>query len=381
MLHLNSKVDRPDFAKFRREVESVLEKTGIQLKDSVQEKYREVVEKHEYLKKSIEYRYGMEDLASPVKLKNYLLSLNNKAIADAIFDKKTKKHSTNKEALNKLVALNFQLGEDILAYRNSDSIRKAFKKLVESLDENNKIRPQVVFTETNRLIYEKPGLMNIAKDVLRETLIAPEKDEFLVSVDVKSQEPLIVANMLGIADLIGLEDFYETVVEKATGLKSITEKQRQQIKGAHNAIAYGAGEKEIIRICKNLDGKKIYDFYNSFKEFKEHKKKCEHFARRGVKTSFTLFDTEITSAGYGYLVGTLMNAPMQGTASDINCLLALNFLENKPEGMEMYFPRVDEVIIRVKNNIENYEEILLDLFEHQVDDWKPFHVKVQRLGA
>lgn len=87
-----------------------------------------------------------------------------------------------------------------------------------------------------------------------------------------------------------------------------------------------------------------------------------------------------------------MDIPIQGTGSDILALLVYHFdeemfdrgLENK---IMLYFTRKDELVIEVDKAYvdevgkEKVFSILADVFEHRIDDWAPFKVKISEVGV
>jgi hypothetical protein len=53
--------------------------------------------------------------------------------------------------------------------------------------------------------------------------------------------------------------------------------------------------------------------------------------------------------------------------------------------LRLYFTRHDECIIEVskdfedKYTVDGVIDVLTDLFEHRIDDWEPFRVKVEKI--
>ena len=167
--------------------------------------------------------------------------------------------------------------------------------------------------------------------------------------------------------------------------------EKSEFKRAWNALTYGSSKMGINRICKNIDADVIYKYFTGIKEFKQYKKRCKDLADRNINHIETYFGTTV----YGDSIGAglkrqLMDLPIQGTGSDILALLVEHFDEEVSareldEYMDIYYTRHDEIIVEVDSYImDNYsnEEVittLRDIFEHQVDDWEPFMVKIEKV--
>ena len=192
---------------------------------------------------------------------------------------------------------------------------------------------------------------------------------------------------------------------KKTGLIDVTGKieslevrcegvHRMEFKQAWNAMTYGASSFGVDKLCKHIDGKKVYDFFNSIPEFKEYKSKCRKLARNGVQRINTVFGTELyaNEIQTNRLQRVLMDLPMQGTGSDILSLLIKHFdSEVEKRGLvgrlEVYYTRNDEFIIEADKDWlkevgeEGVIKILRDILEHKIDDWISFKVEVGAIDA
>ena len=86
----------------------------------------------------------------------------------------------------------------------------------------------------------------------------------------------------------------------------------------------------------------------------------------------------------------LMDLPIQGTASDILSLLVRHFYDmvnvlGIKDDFFILFTRHDEVIVEVsktyiaENGIEKALAIVKDIFEHTIDNWTSFKLKVEEV--
>lgn len=167
---------------------------------------------------------------------------------------------------------------------------------------------------------------------------------------------------------------------------------RSEFKQAWNAMTYGASRAGIKRMCKHIDGDKVYDYFSKIPQFKEYKSNCNKLVRRGIQAINTFFGTRLYAdvEGQARLRRVLMDLPIQGTGADILSLL-IKHLDNEIEvrGLKgkigLYYTRHDEIIIEVDKQWEEevgkqyVVETLKDILEHQIDDWIPFKVEVERV--
>lgn len=306
------------------------------------------------------------------------------------------KWTSNKEALTELADLGYSEAVDILEYRNINGYVKNIKSMLERVHRDGRIRPRIDLGKTNRINYIEPALMNINRDILWDVVGPRNKtNNVLISVGIKQQEPWILVNMLGIESLREMistgEDLYEQIYYDILSEKP-NEIQRNELKTTWNALTYGASKMAARKMCRTLDGDKVYKYFNDIPEFKEYKKECYVMSKRNEQKAYTYFGTELYAEEYGTkLTRVLMDMPIQGTGADILALLIERF-ENKVHEMEienfmeLYFTRHDELIIEVDREYfdeqgeEKVKNTLRDIFEHQVDDWEPFLVEINRLN-
>lgn len=186
------------------------------------------------------------------------------------------------------------------------------------------------------------------------------------------------------------------VTGKIKGLTfDILPNERKEFKTAWLAMTYSASKQTIVETCKSIDGEMFYDYFMGIPAFKNYRDECKKFARKGYSTSKSVFGTVMSADEWGgssKLARVLMNRPIQGTGADIMAFLIKHTDEEiHSRGLEgkldIYFPRIDELILTVNKEWiseigeDNVEKILKDIYEHQIDDWKPFKVEIKQLGV
>ena len=480
---------------FLRTIEDMISK-GIRIHD-LDDMYMEVLDAVEKKKNEVSAKYDIDNPSSTKQLQEYLRSLHRAEVIGACTFRG--KFTTNAQALEKLSMLGYEIGDDMLELRELDSTRKAIKQLYENIDSENIIRPNVDLGRTFRVKYSKPALLSVPKHMMWD-LIAPREDgQQIWSVDIKNQEPNIIANIKNcqeIKERLGGE-LYEKMFDWCYGPKAkltvvvfncdsvqiidneviakmttrdelyapyrvneqfkydgrsvkaayprcvrcpigkkltlgdlpktikiyvdnlgfveagvvwelpnrgpenlgvfslegtikdiyleLKKEVRKEFKTSWNALTYGQSKQGLIQMCKNIDGEVLWDKFNSIDGLKNWRLSCKKKARLGNGVTVTsYFGTVMEPDGWNQseIARQIMDYEIQGTGADILELLVNNFNNNKPDYMEIYYTRHDELIILVDDGVKTEEEIEADLrklFEHKVDDWKPFEVEVRRV--
>lgn len=326
-------------------------------------------------------------------LKECLNRLVNNDIINAMY--RNGKWTTNKDALAELALKERQDAIDILTYRKAKKYTESVQSFIDALRGDGMVHPEISLGKTNRVNYSNPALMNIPKQLLWNMVGPRRPGNMLISVDIKQQEPWIMINQLKIANLRALletnGDLYEQVFVEIFDRKP-EPIERKELKTAWNAMTYGASIKGVRAQCKNIDGDKVFKYFNGIPEFKQYKSKCSKLSKQRVQTATTYFGTKLyaDSVEPSKLQRILMDIPIQGTGADILALLVKHFDEEIEEqglsGMiSVYYTRHDEVILEVQQELvkelgeEKLFELVQDIFEHKVDDWEPFKVEIKEV--
>lgn len=168
--------------------------------------------------------------------------------------------------------------------------------------------------------------------------------------------------------------------------------ERKEFKTAWNALSYGASMMGIKAMCKSINGELIYRFFNGLESYKVYKKKIDGLVKKGYNSVNTVFNNYVSTSETEpkALKRALLDLPIQGTGADILSVLIKHFEEEVEkrgiaDKMFIYFTRHDELVIEVKKDfdeIENVEAILRDILEHQIilnsGEWVPFKVEVDK---
>lgn len=155
---------------------------------------------------------------------------------------------------------------------------------------------------------------------------------------------------------------------------TLTNEAREEVKDVWNLLAYGGSLASAKALCSEIDGSVLVDHIKT--ELRLSRKIDEDEAHQ------TYFGTSLVSdKKVGYR--SVRNRIIQGTGADLMALLIERFYsEKRPEGVDIYLTRYDELVIEIPmsffdiNGGKGVIDFLTDIFEHQVDDFTPFKVSV-----
>lgn len=391
MYYINSSTDKPNISNMLNIIINKVRVRGIKIKD-VSQMRGEIQQQLDEITTDINCLTGINNPRSPKQVKEYFESLTD---ADTIKFCRDDKDNiiTDKASLISLADLGRQDAILILKHRKLASKLNVLKQLVS--DKLNIIRPNVSLLLSNRINYTEPALMNIHKEVLWY-VIKPfdEEKNNLWSVDIKNQEPHIMAYFLNIPQIKSIladnnsKGLYESLFEIIYPDEEFTQTKRNEFKTAWNALSYGCGSNTVRNTLKQLDYKKVVNYFKSLSGMKLHKARCKKIANSGRNTITTYFGTELESDKVGNeLVRSLMDLAIQGTGADILALLIEHFYKWKESNangslIDIYFTRHDELILEVSKELPDdiVCNILSDIFVHKIDDWQEFSIKIKKIN-
>jgi len=250
-------------------------------------------------------------------------------------------------------------------------------------------------TEINKI----NELTNKISSIMPKTIRAGLNDNSAVDIELNN---IGEAEYREIADYIIGQLTGSGLVEitrkfKNGALKVIpTDQERREFKISWLAISYGASVFGIEKICKTIDGKRVYNYITTINGLRDYRKAISSLANKGVTTIGTIFGTVLdaemkvnkrSQASVNRLKRILLDLPIQGSCAEILALLVERFNTYTKENglddkMKIYYTRHDELIIEVAHGTEDkleIESLLREILEFQIDDWVPFKVEVTRL--
>ncbi len=214
MYNINSKEDKPDIGYMVNRVKESMN-VGIKLGDVGSLYSRFLGVQNEIGNKIIE-EYGIQNPNSGVQVIEFLKRQKNVDIYEVccVGDKWT----SNKDALLQLRNMGYDFADNILDYRKMKKYAESIKSMLDAVDKDGLVRPNLTLGKTNRINYVNPALMNIPKKLLWHIITPRNEGNVLFSIDIKNQEPSILINLLNIEQLkdalISEDGLYESLFKK-----------------------------------------------------------------------------------------------------------------------------------------------------------------------
>lgn len=345
--------------------------------------------------------YGIKNPNSPKQVIEVFKSLARSSapeIETVCCDADTGKWSTKAENLEDLVRLGVPIAGTLMNYRTLSNMRSTITSFESCKDRNGLVHPTISYGKTGRINYSTPALMNVNKKILWHMIEARDADCTLFSIDIKNQEPWILINSLGIEELVNVlnpeKGLYDSIFRQWYSRDFINEVERAEFKQSWNALTYGGTKHGIESRCKILETDILYYNFTHIEELANYKKLCYANGYKNKRVCKTFFGRELECDGArgAALSRQLMDYPIQGTGVDILAFLNTNLSDQAmeygySEMVRPYFFRHDEVIVEVDNVLletvgdAKVLEFLKDTFEHKIDEWVPFNVKITEIAG
>ena len=368
------------------EVLASMESQGILLDvQKLAEESKELEIKIRNLEKEIKELAGEEfNVASPKQLSVILFEK-----MEIRKSKKTKTgYSTATDVLEKLTG-EHPIAQKILDYRELSKLKSTYVDALPDLVNAHSGRIHTIFnqalTSTGRLSSNHPNLQNIpirtqrGKKV-RQAFVAP-KGMKMLSADYSQIELRILAHITQDKGLIEAfnkdRDIHAWTASEifSTSLEKINPDQRRMAKAVNFGIAYGQGVyglSETLQIPRK-EAKEIIENY--FKKFPEVKTYMDETVKQAkdqgyVETLFgrrrylpELFSKNPLQRQFGERAA--INAPIQGTASDLVKMVMLELYEEYPG--EMLLQVHDELIFELpEENIKDHGRRIKEVMENNM---------------
>lgn len=335
-----------------------------------------------------------------LELEKEIYSLSNcefnigspKQLSEILFHKlgiesKTAKNSTNSEVLEELSAQGYKIADKILSWRHITKLNNTYtNSLINVTDHGSRIHTnfQMTITSTGRLSSITPNLQNIPIHSLdglkiREAFVAAENSIF-ISADYSQVELRILAHIADIkplkeAFLNGMDIHLITASEVfELPLSEVTSQLRSQAKAINFGIIYGIsafGLANQLNISRSSAKLYIENYFKKYPGILQYIEKTKNFARNNgfVETLFgrrcyikSINDSN--NAIRSFSERAAINAPIQGTASDIikKAMISLNNeFEKQKLPANILLQVHDELLIETDINSQNKVQELTKL--------------------
>ena len=282
--------------------------------------------------------------------------------------------STDASVLEEL-AKNYELPKHILKYRELEKIRSTYVDgLLPEVSNDSKIHTHynLFGTTTGRLSSEKPNLQNIPNKTelgqqIRDFFISKPSMNFILS-DYSQIELRVLAHLSQDSEMIKILNEENSDIHSETAarifnqpLNDVNSEMRRKAKEVNFGLIYGM---EAFGLSKSLDisqkeAKKLIDAY--FDQFPKVKGFLEDVVSNAEKNTYTKtlfgrtrFIRELASSNFQLKAmgkRIAMNAPIQGTASDIMkiAMIKVRHALNKFENAHLLLQIHDEIVVEAKN--------------------------------
>ena len=292
-------------------------------------------------------------------------------IAGGVKSAKTGKYSTDVDVLEELAESGVVVAEKVLEYRGFAKIKSTYTDVLPTFINKNSGRIHTGYlqtgTSTGRLASSDPNLQNIPVRTedgrkIRQAFVCREGYKIL-SADYSQIELRIIAE---IADITALKkafidgmDIHALTASKVFGIpmEDMTPQIRRSAKAINFGIIYGIssfGLSKQLNISRSEAGDLIKSYYLQFPELKDYMDATTEEAKKNgyVKTFFgrKCFISGINDKNThirNYAVRAAINAPIQGTASDLMRLMMIDMYDYFAS--EMIMQVHDELVFEIRS--------------------------------
>ena len=298
---------------------------------------------------------------------------------------KTGTYSTDSTILENLSLQGHEVAKLVLEWREVSKLRSTYTDAIQQQIDISTKRVHTSYasatTLTGRLSSNDPNLQNIPirteKGKLIRNAFVAEKNYKFVSLDYSQIELRLAAEISKddnfIAAFANEEDIHSSTAKEIFNIteKDLTFEHRRKAKAINFGILYGISPYGLAKQLSitNSDAKKyIENYFLKFPKIKDYMDYQINFAKVNNYVE-TIFGRRCNIKGIndknfavrGFAERQSINAPIQGTASDIIKLSMIELykhIENKKLNAKMLLQVHDELIFEIKNN-EIEESIII----------------------
>ncbi len=304
---------------------------------------------------------------------------------------KSGNYSTGVEVLEELASQGCEICEKILMWRHYSKLKNTYTDVLPTMiDRESRIHTTYsnTYVISGRLSSSNPNLQNIpirteAGSKIRSAFVAREGCK-LISADYKQAELRIIANYQDVKKLkeffLAGKDIHTTTASKVFKVPEpdVTSAMRSVAKAINFSIIYGTSAYGLAKRTNssNVEAKEYLDnYFETYPEIKQYIQNTKEFVSKNNYVT-TMFGRKINidMAGSKPIVRSMLerlaiNAPIQGTASDIikKAMIALN---KELEGFKskMILQIHDELVLECPiEEIEEVSKILRKVMENVID--------------
>lgn len=297
--------------------------------------------------------------------------------------------STDASVLEEL-SKDYELPKIILKYRELEKIRSTYVDgLIPEVTDDSKIHTHfnLFGTATGRLSSEKPNLQNIPNKTdlgqqIRDFFIVEPSKKFVIS-DYSQIELRVLAHLSKDSDMTSIlkdkdSDIHSETASRIfdTKLSEVTSDMRRKAKEVNFGLIYGMeafGLSKSLNISQKEASELIASYFNQFPKIKGFLDGVVVQAEADTYTTTLLgrkrYIRELSSSNFQVKAAgrrIAMNAPIQGTASDIMkiAMIKVSNRLNKIDGANLLLQIHDELIVETDEvNLDKVKAIVTQEME------------------
>ena len=297
--------------------------------------------------------------------------------------------STDASVLEEL-SKDYELPKIILKYRELEKIRSTYVDgLIPEVTDDGKIHTHfnLFGTATGRLSSEKPNLQNIPNKTdlgqqIRDFFIVEPSKKFVIS-DYSQIELRVLAHLSKDSDMTSIlkdkdSDIHSETASRIfdTELSEVTSDMRRKAKEVNFGLIYGMeafGLSKSLNISQKEASELIASYFNQFPKIKGFLDGVVVQAETDTYTTTLLgrkrYIRELSSSNFQVKAAgrrIAMNAPIQGTASDIMkiAMIKVSNRLNKIDGANLLLQIHDELIVETDEvNLDKVKAIVTQEME------------------
>jgi DNA polymerase-1 len=292
--------------------------------------------------------------------------------------------STDASVLEEL-SKDYELPKIILKYRELEKIRSTYVDgLIPEVTDDGKIHTHfnLFGTATGRLSSEKPNLQNIPNKTelgqqIRDFFISEPSKKFVIS-DYSQIELRVLAHLSKDSDMVSIlkdkdSDIHSETAARIfnTKLSDVSSDMRRKAKEVNFGLIYGMeafGLSKSLNISQKEASELITSYFNQFPKIKGFLDGVVNQAEQDTYTTTLLgrkrYIRELSSSNFQVKAAgkrIAMNAPIQGTASDIMkiAMIRVSNKLSKVDGANLLLQIHDELIVETDEfHLKKVKEIV-----------------------
>ncbi|MCB1205937.1 MAG: bifunctional DNA primase/polymerase [Verrucomicrobiae bacterium] len=271
-----------------------------------------------------------------------------------------------------------ELAEALLGYRKSSAVVKKVRELERFIADDGRVHPEFdpMAARTGRFSASTPNVQNLPRGAMRRVIVAGEGCQ-LISADYSQIEIRVAAVVSGEERMLEAyrkgQDLHEKTASLILGksIPEVTDEERRLAKAVNFGLLFGQSAKGLVEYAANtydvyLSEEEAHQFrdafFRAYPALRAWHERMRREANEDAEEARTLLGRRRQiPAGTKWWprFTTLINTPVQGTASDGMKQALWELRSRLPESAKLVSMIHDEVIIEVPSDLATTELLAL----------------------